>query len=363
MEPVLLPYRTFRPALAPDLHCGPGAAVIGRTDVAESVELGPLTVLRGDGERITVGARCWLGARATVHIADEEHGSVLGAGTVVGRFALVHGCTLGERVVVGDAAVVMDRAEIGAGAVIGAGALVPPGKVLEGGRLYAGIPARPVRAVTPEEADRAGAAVRRAGPSPATATEHEPLPDLDDAAYRPAGAAGPLHPGERAAPAVAADAYVAPTAAVWGDVRLDRRASVWFSTALRAGPGRIEIGAGSNVQDNSFIDVQEAGTAAVIGNDVTIGHNVRMRDCRIGQRCLIGMGASLGSGVIVEDDAIVAARAWVAPGTVVRGGWIWAGRPAQAFRQVRSDESARFLQGKAMYETYAGQYREPGTPA
>ncbi len=363
MTPVLLPYREFRPVIGRNLRSGPGAAVIGRADLAESVRLGSLAVLRGDGERITIGPGCWLGARATVHIADEVHGTVVGARAVVGRFALVHGCTLAERVVVGDAAVVMDRAEVGAGAVIGAGALVPPGKVLEGGRLYLGSPARRVRDVAPDEVDRVGAAVRRSRPSPATAGAEDPLPALDDAALCPPASGGPLHAGNGGVPSVGTGSYVAPTAFVWGDVRIGRGASVWFSTGLRAGLGRIVVGDRTNVQDNSLVDVREAGAVAAIGDDVTIGHNVRMGACRIGDRSLIGMGASMGSGVIVEDDALVGARAWVAPGTVVRSGWIWAGRPAEAFRKVRPDEAEYFRRGKEIYEAYARDYRNSGAAA
>ena len=318
-------------------------------------------MLRADGERIRIGPRSWLGARATVHIADDARGSVVGAEVVVGRYALLHGCTLGDRVVVGDAAVVMDHSVVEAGAVIGAGALVPPGKTLAGGWLHAGSPARPVRALAHGEAAEMAAAVRRSAPSPATATDDDPLPPLDDAAFRPPGTAGPLHAGNGAAPTVPAGAYLAPTATLWGDVQLGRGASVWFSTALRAGAGRIVVGDRTNVQDNSFIDVTPAGAVAEIGDDVTIGHNVRLAACRIGHRCLIGMGSTVGAGVTVEDDALVGARAWVTPGSVVRAGWIWAGRPAAPFRQVRPAEADAFRRGKEIYETYARDYRAGGS--
>ena len=360
MDPMVLPYREYRPAVRPLLRCGPGAVVIGRTEVGDSVALGRLAVLRGDGERISIGSGCWLGARATVHIADDEHGSVVGGDVVVGRYALVHGCTLADRVVVGDAAVVMDRAVVGPGAVIATGALVPPGKKLAGGRRYAGSPARPVRTLASGEVDQLAAAVRRSEPSPATATDDDPLPPLDDTAFRPPGSSGPLHGCNGSTPVIPASAYVAPTAAVWGDVRLGRGASVWFSTAMRAGRGRIVVGDRTNVQDNSFVDVAETGASTEIGNDVTIGHNVRLEACRIGDRCLVGMGATGSAGVTVEDDALVGARAWVAPGTVVRAGWIWAGRPAKPFREVRPEEADYFRQGKEIYEGYARDYQAGG---
>ena len=141
MDSAVLCYREHRPVVGSRLQSGPGAVVIGRAHIAESVELGRLAVLRADGERITIGPRSWLGDRSTVHIADDDRGSVVGTEVAVGHYALVHGCTLEDGVVVGDAAVVMDHSVVGAGAVIAAGALVPPGKTLAGGWLYAGSPA------------------------------------------------------------------------------------------------------------------------------------------------------------------------------------------------------------------------------
>ncbi len=363
MDSAVLCYRGHRPVVGSRLQSGPGAVVIGRAHIAESVELGRLAVLRADGERITIGPRSWLGARSTVHIADDDRGSVVGTEVAVGHYALVHGCTLEDGVVVGDAAVVMDHSVVGAGAVIAAGALVPPGKTLAGGWLYAGSPARPVRALARGEAAELAAAVRRSTPSPATATDDDPLPPLGDKAFRPSGASGPLHAANGASPVVPAGAYLAPTSTLWGDVRLGRGSSVWFSTALRAGRGRIVVGDRTNVQDNSFIDVKQAGAVAEIGDDVTIGHNVRLAACRVGNRCLIGMGSTVCADVTVEDDALVGARAWVAPGTVVRAGWIWAGRPAQPFREVRPAEADAFRRGKEIYEEYARDYQAGGSGA
>ncbi len=356
MAPVVLAYRTYQPTLAGPPQWGSKAAVIGRTRIADGVVLEPLVVLRGDGEWIRVGSHSWFGSRATVHIADAEQGTDVGNRVTVGRYALVHACTVGDGVVIGDAAVVMDRSVVGDGAVIAAGALVPPGKALEGGWLHSGSPARPVRVLEPGEADRIAEALRRGEPSEATATIADPLPPLGDAPFRPESSGGPMFSGAGIAPAVSAGAYVAPTAAVWGDVRIETGASVWFSAALRAGGGRIEIGKRSNIQDNTIIDITQAGMVAEIGDDVTVGHNVRLDACRVGDRCLIGMGATVSAGAVVEDDAFVGARAWVEPGTTVRAGWIWAGRPARAFREVRPQERDYFRRGKEAYEDYASEY-------
>src|SRR4029450_7782723 len=103
--------------------------------------------LRADGERVRVGAHCYFGERATVHIADANLGASIGNDVTVGRFALVHACAVDDRVVVGDAALVMDGAHGGAGSGVTAGSLVPPRKRLAGGWIYDGYPVTPVREI------------------------------------------------------------------------------------------------------------------------------------------------------------------------------------------------------------------------
>lgn len=357
--PLLLPFRDFRPRTPAALACGREVAVIGRTTVGEGCEIGDFAVLRGDGESVEVGAACWLGARSTLHIADELQGAKVGEGVTVGRYALVHACTLKDGVVVGDAAVVMDGSVVGEDAAIAAGSLVPPGKEHEGGWLHAGSPARPVRALEPGEIAALRLELRAGSPSPVTAPPDDPLPLLDQDPYR-TGPGGPLHESGGGRPSLGAGVYVAPTAAVAGDVRLGEGSSVWFSTAVHARASRVEIGARTNVQDNSVLDAGDSGRPLVIGDDVTVGHNVRLGACTVGDRCLVGMGATVMDGAVVEDGAFVGARALVEPGAVVKAGHIWAGRPAGPFREVRPDEAAYFRAGKEVYERYARDYLAGG---
>ena len=77
----------------------------------------------------------------------------------------------------------------------------------------------------------------------------------------------------------------------------------------------------------------------------------------IADEALIGMGSEVGSGVVVEHAACVAARAQVAPGTVVKAGWIWAGRPARAFRPLKDSEREWFARGVDVYVGYGAAYR------
>ena len=89
------------------------------------------------------------------------------------------------------------------------------------------------------------------------------------------------------------------------------------------------------MQDNSLLVTDAARGPLIVGADVTIGHNVRMGAATIGDHALIGMGSQLGDGVVVEEGGVVGARAEVAPGSVIKAGWIWVGRPAFPFRPIK----------------------------
>ncbi|HEY5366674.1 MAG TPA: gamma carbonic anhydrase family protein, partial [Casimicrobiaceae bacterium] len=134
-------YLQYTPALegVPDIAAD--ALVAGRVHAGPGLVLRAHATLRADGEAIRVGAGCFFGVRATVHIADGVYPAIIGDGVSVGRYGLVHACTVGDGVVVADAATVMDGAAVGAHALIMPGAVVPPRKSLTGGVVYAGSPA------------------------------------------------------------------------------------------------------------------------------------------------------------------------------------------------------------------------------
>ncbi|HKU87922.1 MAG TPA: gamma carbonic anhydrase family protein, partial [Casimicrobiaceae bacterium] len=152
-------------------------------------------------------------------------------------------------------------------------------------------------------------------------------------------------------------AYVAPTAIVAGDVEIAEDASVFFGCVLSAGDGRIVIGERSNVQDNCILATDRRRGELVLGAGVTVGHNVVLSSATIADDALIGMGSRVGDSVVVERGACIGAGAWVAPGTVVPAGWIWAGRPARAFRELKPEERIEFARARDIYVTYSHDYR------
>ncbi|MEP7182306.1 MAG: gamma carbonic anhydrase family protein [Betaproteobacteria bacterium] len=352
---MLIDYLHHRPALAAPFFCDPTAAAIGRTVAGPGLELRAYATLRADGEWVRIGARAFFAERATAHIADGLLPATVGDDVTVGRYALVHACTLEDGVVLGDAAVVMDGAVVGARALVAPGSLVPPRKRLPGGWLYAGNPATPMRAIGADELAAAAMAIRTGTAS--ALVRADGLPPLDMDAFLPGSAGGgALHAIAGRAPRIAR-AYVAPTALVAGDVDVADDVGIWFGCALAAGDGRIVVGPRSNVQDNSILVTDAARGELRLGAGVTVGHNVRIGAATIGDDALIGMGSELADGVVVEAGACVGARAQVEPGTVVKTGWIWAGRPATAFRELKPDERTWFARGRDIYVGYAAAYR------
>jgi len=334
----ILRYLEHCPALGPGATLDPTAAVVGRIRAGAGLACGPHVALRGDGEEVRLGERAWFGARATAHIVHEALPAVAGDDVTVGAFGLVHACTLGRGVVLGEAATVMDGSVVGPWAVIAAGSVVPPRKSLEGGMLHAGHPSVPVRAIERAEVEAMAAALRAGRPA-----------DLLSASALPPSDFKPF--GGRDRPAVGA-AFVAFNALLAGDVRIADDASVYFGCVLDAGDARIVVGPRSNVQDNSIFVTDARRGDLVLGGDVTVGHNVRMGAGRVGDGALIGMASVVGDGVVVEPGGCIAAGAHVAPHTTVRAGWIWAGRPAVAFREIRPAEREAFAQIVGTYMTY-----------
>ena len=358
-EALILDYLEFSPAIGPDAALAGRGAIIGRSTVGAHPVLAAYATLRADGESIRVGATAWFGEHATVHIADSMLGAVIGDDVTVGRYGLVHACTLGDGVVVGESSVVMDGASVGPQALIAADSVVPPRKQLPGGFVYAGHPAQPLREIEPAELATIARDLRAGVVAQSLASTR--LPAWAEVVGRVVAGPGPLRRQEGAMPRIAR-AFIAPTSIVAGAVDVADDSSVFFGCAVAAGDGRIVIGPRSNVQDNSILATDRRRGDLVIGAGVTIGHNVEIGSAVIGDGVLIGMGARLGDEVVVEAGACIAGGAWVERGTVVPAGWIWAGRPARPFREIKDSERREFARAGEVYVGYASAYRADATP-
>lgn len=139
------------------------------------------------------------------------------------------------------------------------------------------------------------------------------------------------------APRMAASAWVADSAEVMGNVVLGENASVWFGAVLRGDTESITVGAGSNVQDASVLHA-DFGTPLMIGDRVTVGHQVMLHGCTIGDESLIGIGAVVLNGAKIGKNCLVGAGALVTEGKEFPDGSMIIGSPAKAVRQLTPEQ-------------------------
>jgi carbonic anhydrase/acetyltransferase-like protein (isoleucine patch superfamily) len=145
-----------------------------------------------------------------------------------------------------------------------------------------------------------------------------------------------------------ANYFVAPGAQLIGDVLLGDGVSIWFNAVLRGDEDRIEIGAGSNVQDCSVIHCDH-GQPAIIGRSVTVGHRVLLHGCVIGDETLIGNGAQVLDGAQIGARCLVGAGALVTPGKLFPDGSVILGAPARVVRATGDKELAMIARGHVSY--------------
>ena len=149
--PAILAYDGRAPRLAATVFLAEGSVVSGDVEIGESSSLWFGTVVRGDVNRVRIGARTNLQDHTVVHVTAGTHPTTVGDDVTIGHRAVLHGCTVKDRCLVGIGAIVMDGAVVGPDAMIGAGALVPPGMVVPPGKLALGSPAKVKRDLTTEE--------------------------------------------------------------------------------------------------------------------------------------------------------------------------------------------------------------------
>jgi carbonic anhydrase/acetyltransferase-like protein (isoleucine patch superfamily) len=147
----VLSYRGRLPVIASDVWVAPTASLIGDVEIGPESSVWFGCVIRGDVERIRIGARTNVQDRTVIHVTRDRFATTIGDEVTIGHAAIVHGCTLHDRAFVGMAATVMDGATIESDAMLAAGALLPPGRTLPSGELWAGTPARLVRELRADE--------------------------------------------------------------------------------------------------------------------------------------------------------------------------------------------------------------------
>lgn len=166
-----------------------------------------------------------------------------------------------------------------------------------------------------------------------------------------------LHTYQGVTPQLGERVFLVDSAEIIGDVAIGADSSIWFQVVIRGDVNSIRIGERTNIQDGTVIHVTHKTNPTVIGDDVTIGHNVTLHGCKIGNRCLIGMGAVVMDAAEVADDAMVAAGALVTPGTKIASGTLFTGAPATYKRHLSEAEIAHLKQSAQNYLNYTESYR------
>lgn len=157
-------------------------------------------------------------------------------------------------------------------------------------------------------------------------------------------------------PRVGANCFVAETAALIGDVEIGERSSVWYGSVLRGDVYYIRIGREVSVQDNTVIHVTSGRHPTLVGNRVTIGHNVVLHGCTVEDECIIGMGAVVLDRARISKHCIVGAGALVTPGTEIPEGTLVLGSPARPKRDLTSSELDWIQSSADHYADLAAQY-------
>jgi carbonic anhydrase/acetyltransferase-like protein (isoleucine patch superfamily) len=148
-------------------------------------------------------------------------------------------------------------------------------------------------------------------------------------------------------------AFIAPGAAIMGDVTLGEHASVWYAAVVRGDMAPIVIGAETNLQDGTIVHVDE-GVPCTVGRRVGVGHRVILHGCTVGDECLIGMGSVLLNNVRIGSGSVVAAGAVIPEGMQVPPRSLVMGVPGRIVRQVDASLASRIT---ATWQHYVEQAR------
>lgn len=161
-------------------------------------------------------------------------------------------------------------------------------------------------------------------------------------------------------PRLGENVFLAPHAALIGDVHLGDDCSIWFGAVIRGDVNYIRIGARTNIQDLCMCHVTLNKWPLLIGAGVTVGHSAILHGCVIHDDCLIGMGARVLDGAQVGPRALVAAGAVVREGFTVPENTLVAGIPAEIKRELRPQEIENLLASAERYVGYKNAYLHAG---
>ena len=171
------------------------------------------------------------------------------------------------------------------------------------------------------------------------------------------GGFGPVFSLDGVTPKIAPDAFIAPSAAVIGDVEIGSETGIWFHCLVRGDMNIIRIGARTNIQDGTVIHVDSGAFSTHIGDDVTVGHNAVIHGCVLKNRAFVGIGATVLDGAVIEEGGILGAGGLLTPGKIIGPNELWIGAPAKLKRVMTPEERKGFDRNAEVYRALAKQFR------
>ncbi len=148
--PIILPVQGKKPQWGDDCFIAENSTIVGDVTMGDQCSIWFSTVVRGDVNFIRMGDRVNVQDGAVIHCTYQKCGTTIGNDVSIGHNALVHGCTLHDKVLIGMGAIVMDNAVVHSNSIVAAGAVVLENTVIGEGEVWAGVPARKVKDISPE---------------------------------------------------------------------------------------------------------------------------------------------------------------------------------------------------------------------
>ena len=143
--------------------------------------------------------------------------------------------------------------------------------------------------------------------------------------------------------------WVALNASVIGDVEIHEGVSIWFNTVVRGDCEKIIIGENSNIQDSSVLH-NDYGYPLIIGKDVTVGHQVMLHGCTIGDNSLIGIGAVILNKAKIGKNCIIGAKALITENKEIPDNSLVVGSPGKVIREVTEEEKKAIVENTKHYQ-------------
>ena len=148
---MLRAFKSVFPSVDPTAYVDTSAQIIGDVHVGPESSVWMNVVMRGDVNRIRIGARTNIQDLTLVHVMRDTRPTMVGDNVTIGHSAVIHGCTIEDRCLIGMGAILLNGCRIGTGSIVAAGALVPEGMVIPPGSMVMGMPAKVKRPLSADE--------------------------------------------------------------------------------------------------------------------------------------------------------------------------------------------------------------------